>query len=176
MRFSYFFLITAALALPLLSVSAVDVAASRQEYLSDYQALKTRVEDFYAARKNNNFQNLYEMMSARFREQHSADDLTGIIGPTIGLLAYHIEAITISGSDGLVYLSENIFPSAIPSPHLALNLKQKWVKVDGKWLFDPEELPTSIFCGGDRVRSEAPKVHPCGGGNQSKSTPRPCGK
>lgn len=197
MKLSHFFLITTALTLPLFSASSADNNVSREQHLTDYLTLRTRVEELYSARKNNDSEALYRMMSKRFRELHSSEEVIRYIGITIGLLTYHIEAISIDGSNGLVFLSENLLPAAIPSPRLALNIRQRWVKIDGKWYHDPEEKPINLGspcggrrnlaestpylsspCGGRRNLAEStPYVSsPCGARNEAQPNPEPCGR
>ncbi|MBN1880349.1 hypothetical protein JW823_09595 [bacterium] len=168
------------------AITSAQTSDNKAEAISQYQALRSRVEQLITARKFSDFETLYKLTTSDYRKSHPLEDMDRFtFEPMMGLMSYYIEAIAVENDVGKVFMVEYAIPSALPSPRLFRNIELTWKKESGVWYLDPKFEKQNLTCGGIDMRdpSTMKKKFICGSGRDINSeqgspqiTPKACGR
>ncbi|HPQ38835.1 MAG TPA: hypothetical protein PLV45_00550 [bacterium] len=158
---------------------------SKEEYIREMSAVKSRFYEYMSRRKANDFDSIYPMFSSAYRSEISLEKFKEMpFETTMNLMAYYIQAIKLDGDRATVFFMEYAISPGVPTPSIRPNLLQHWVREGDQWYYDRDTaIATMDFsaCGNtesgkDRGNPELmPTFKACGAAHPAGKSGPPAG-
>ena len=150
--------------------AVMPIKESREQHLAEMSKLEARVYDYLAARKTRDKYKIWQMFTPEYKKKLPFQYYTPSCDADSinGLRNYLVENISpITEGSVVVWTTEVIMPSGIPTTIIRPDIKTVWVKINDVWYLDLEKSKALVdqpvsSCGAITNFSEQLPVNPCG--------------